>query len=111
IPGTTLPMPAAPVNVVATPNNDIAVTVTWSETLPANGLPIQYYNIFRGTSPTGLTALANRLASPFIDAGASPNTTYYYAILALLHGINRSVNAEELLILSDDLDQRLPAII
>ena len=88
--GTTLPMPAAPVNVVATPNNDTAVTVTWSENIPANGLPIQYYNILRGTSPTGLTALASRLASPFIDAGASPNTTYYYAIQAVDSGADVS---------------------
>jgi fibronectin type 3 domain-containing protein len=80
---TTLPLPAAPVNVVPTVNSSTEVTVTWSENIPPNGLPIKYYYIFRGTSPTGLTKLATRTASPFVDTGDSPNTTYYYAIEAI----------------------------
>ena len=80
---TTLPLPAAPVNVVPTVNSSTEVTVTWSENIPTNGLPIKYYYIFRGTSPTGLTKLATRTASPFVDTGDSPNTTYYYAIEAI----------------------------
>jgi fibronectin type 3 domain-containing protein len=80
---TTLPLPAAPVNVVATVDSSTQVTVTWSENIPTNGLPIKYYYIFRGTSPTGLTKLATRTASPFVDTGDSPNTTYYYAIEAI----------------------------
>ena len=80
---TTLPLPSAPVNVVATANSAAAVTVTWSENILPNGLAIQSYNIFRGTSPTGLTELPNRSASPFIDTSVSPNTTYYYAIEAV----------------------------
>jgi fibronectin type 3 domain-containing protein len=80
---TTPPMPAASANVVATANSSTADTVTWSESIPTNGLPIQYYNIFRGTSPTGLTKLTSRSTPPFVDTGASPNTTYYYAIEAV----------------------------
>jgi hypothetical protein len=76
-------MPAASANVVATANSSTADTVTWSESIPTNGLPIQYYNIFRGTSPTGLTKLTSRSTPPFVDTGASPNTTYYYAIEAV----------------------------
>jgi len=79
---TTPPMPAAPVNVVATPNSGTKVTVTWTENIPPHGVPIQNYTIFRGTSANGLTQLAIRTASPFIDTGVSPNTTYYYAIEA-----------------------------
>jgi fibronectin type 3 domain-containing protein len=74
--------PAAPVNVAATANSTTQVTVTWSETIPPGGLPISTYNIFRGTSPTALTALATRTASPFVDNTASPNTTYYYGVKA-----------------------------
>jgi len=76
-------VPAAPANVVATANSSTVVTVTWSENVPPNGLPIQYYNIFRGPSPTSLSQLAARGASPFYDMGVSPSTTYYYAIEAV----------------------------
>ena len=77
---TTLPAPAPPVNVTATANGGTLVTITWSENIPPGGLPIQNYNVFRGTSPTGLTKLTARTGLQFIDTGASPNTTYYYAI-------------------------------
>jgi fibronectin type 3 domain-containing protein len=77
---TTPAVPAAPSNVEATTNSDKQITVTWSETIPPNGLPIQSYSISRGTSPGSLTKLTTRTASPFIDTGAAPNTTYYYAI-------------------------------
>ena len=78
----TPPLPAAPVNVVATANSATQVAVSWSENIPPNGLPIQNYTIFRGTSPTSLAQVASRTASPFIDNGASPSTTYYYAVEA-----------------------------
>jgi fibronectin type 3 domain-containing protein len=82
----TPPMPAAPVNVAATATSGTQVTVTWSENVPPNGLPIASYNIFRGTSPTGLTQLAARTGLTFIDTGVLPNTTYYYAVEAVDSG-------------------------
>ena len=81
-PVATPPLPAAPVNVTATANSGTQVTVTWSENIPPNGLPIQNYTIYRGTSSTSLAQVATRGASSFIDTGASPCTTYYYAITA-----------------------------
>jgi len=80
---TTPALPAAPVDVEPTADSATQVTITWSETIPPNGLPIQYYNIFRGTSPTGLTRIAGWALSPFIDTSTSPNTTYYYGIEAV----------------------------
>ncbi len=79
---TTPPMPNAPANVVATASSSTKVTLTWTETLPTNGLPIQNYTIFRGTSPTGLAQVAIRTASPYTDTTVSGSTTYYYAIEA-----------------------------
>jgi titin len=79
---TTLPMPAAPVNVVATANSTAQITVTWSENIPPGGLPIASYTVFRGTSSTGLTQLAVRTPTQFVDTGLLPNTTYYYAVEA-----------------------------
>jgi fibronectin type 3 domain-containing protein len=80
---TTLPLPAAPVNVVATANSGTVVTVTWSEVIPPTGLPIKYYYVFRGPSSTDLVQVSTRTASPFVDNTVSPNTTYYYAIEAV----------------------------
>jgi fibronectin type 3 domain-containing protein len=83
---TTPVIPAAPFNVVATPNSAAKITVTWSETVPPNGLPIttagNAYTIYRGPASTSMTKLTSRSASPFIDTGVSPNTTYFYAITA-----------------------------
>ena len=78
--------PAAPDSVAATATSGTQVTVTWSENVPPNGLPIASYNIFRGTSPTGLTQLAARTGLTFIDTGVLPNTTYYYAVEAVDSG-------------------------
>jgi len=75
--------PAAPVSVVATANSGTKVTVTWSEGIPTNGLPVQNYYIYRGASPTGIVQVASRTAPPFIDTGVSGATTYYYAIEAV----------------------------
>jgi fibronectin type 3 domain-containing protein len=79
---TTPPMPAAPSSVVATATSATQVTVSWSEIIPAGGLPIQSYNVYRGTAPTGLTKLSTRTTTVFNDTGLSPNTTYYYSIQA-----------------------------
>jgi fibronectin type 3 domain-containing protein len=80
---TTLALPATPVNVLATANSTTQVTVTWSESIPPNGLPLRSYNILRGTSPSGLTQVAVRTTAPFIDHGVTAHASYYYAIEAV----------------------------
>ena len=83
---TTPAVPAAPTNVVATPNSAAKITVTWSETVPPNGLPIttagNAYTIYRGPTSTSMTKLTSRAASPLIDTAVSANSTYFYAITA-----------------------------
>jgi fibronectin type 3 domain-containing protein len=84
--GSTPAAPAAPSNVAATSNSGgTQVTITWSETIPANGLAIKYYYIYKGTSPTSLTKLTTRGPSPlsYVDTAVSPGNTYYYALYAL----------------------------
>jgi fibronectin type 3 domain-containing protein len=80
--GQTPPMPAAPVNVVATANSATQITVTWVENIPTGGLPISSYAVYRGTTPTGLTKLTTRTATKYIDTGLTAGATYYYAITA-----------------------------
>jgi fibronectin type 3 domain-containing protein len=80
---TTPPMPAAPVNVTATAVSSTRVTVTWTENIPAKGLPISNYTIFRGTPTSGLTKLPNMAkTTSFTDNTVVPGGTYYYAIEA-----------------------------
>ena len=79
----TPPMPAAPVNVVPTANSATKVTVTWTENIPAHGLAIKYYYVFRGTSPGSLTNVATRTTAEYIDTTVVASTTYYYAIEAV----------------------------
>ena len=80
---TTAAMPAAPTNVAAVINSATQVTLSWSENVPANAIPIQSYNVFRGSSPAALTQVTTKANTQFIDTSASPGTTYYYAVQAV----------------------------
>ena len=80
---TTPPMPAAPVNVSGTAVSSSKITVTWTENIPPNGLPIQTYTVFRGPSPGNLTQLPNvTKTTSFTDNTVTANTTYCYAVAA-----------------------------
>jgi fibronectin type 3 domain-containing protein len=74
--------PDVPANVVATANSSTKVTVTWTEKVVTDGLPIANYQIYRGTSPSDLSQVAVRATSPYVDTTVSPLTTYFYAIQA-----------------------------
>ena len=89
---TTPPMPAAPTNVQAVANSSTSVTASWTETIPTGGLPIQTYTIYRGTSPSTLTQVGTKTASPYTDKTVTTKTTYYYAISATDTG--RDVSAK-----------------
>ena len=80
---TTLALPNAPVATVAA-NSATRLTVTWTESVPPNGLPISSFTVFRGPSAGSLTKLATVKATSlqFIDTGGSANTTYYYGVQA-----------------------------
>jgi len=65
--------------------------VTWTaSTVPPNGLPIANYQIYRGTTPTGLSNVATRTASSYVDTTVSPGVTYYYAVVAVDSGQDHS---------------------
>jgi len=84
ISATTAPMPNAPDNVVAIANKSTKVTVTWTETLPPNGVPISSYKVYRSTSLPVTTAnfVATRTTPSYIDTTVTTQRTYYYAITA-----------------------------
>jgi cellulose 1,4-beta-cellobiosidase len=84
---TTGVLPDAPTNLAAVANGVTRVTVTWTaSTVRPNGLPISSYLVYRGTTPNGLSDVATRTASPYLDTTVSPGVTYYYALVAVDSG-------------------------
>ena len=82
---TTPPMPNAPTNLQATNDTDTKVVITWSETLPPNGLQIKSYSIFRAATAAGLIgskAVATRTTASYTDLTVKSGQTYYYAVEA-----------------------------
>jgi len=78
----TMPTPpAAPTGLVATPMSTTRVSLTWNAAA-SGGLPIMFYQVFRGTSFSNLSQLAAAAQTPYTDSSASQGTTYYYAVEA-----------------------------
>jgi fibronectin type 3 domain-containing protein len=75
-------LPGAPTNVTATANSSTRVTVTWTETIVTGGLPIQSYQIYRGSLPGNMSLVATRATATYTDTTVSPLATYYYAVQA-----------------------------
>ncbi len=74
----TLGPPQPPVSVTAVPTSTSKISVSW--VAGASTLPVTSYRIFRSTSPSGLTQIATRSASPYSDSSLTPSTTYYYGV-------------------------------
>ncbi len=75
----TLP-PSAPASVTAAAYSPQGITVSWSAAQDPNG--ISSYQIFRGTSPSGLAQVANTsgTATSYRDTSLTASTTYYYGV-------------------------------
>ena len=87
---TTLALPSAPTNLVATAPSKIQVSLTW--TAAQSGMPLQSYDVFRGTSPSTLTSLKVAAATQdwANDGTVSSGATYYYAVQSQDTGGNTS---------------------
>jgi fibronectin type 3 domain-containing protein len=77
---TTLALPAAPANVVATPSEPKLIGLTW--TAGKSGMPIAAYYIYRGASPSTLSKVGVTTKPSYTDYPLTPATTYYYAVQA-----------------------------
>jgi hypothetical protein len=80
-------LPAAPQNLVATPQGDDGINLTWDTVLSGN---TQSYAIFRSTSPTipntpltTVTASQNSTQSYTDSSGLASGVTYYYWVEAI----------------------------
>jgi fibronectin type 3 domain-containing protein len=78
---TTLQLPSAPSNVVAQGTSSSEIAVSWS---PSSGaLPIAYYYVFRGASPSNMSQVATTVNPSYNDKSLSVGTTYYYGVQAV----------------------------
>ncbi len=85
---TTLALPSAPTNVVATALSASQISLKWSAS--ASGMPISKYRVYRGLSASQLTQISAVTTTSFINNGLASGTKYYYAIQALDTGGNLS---------------------
>jgi fibronectin type 3 domain-containing protein len=76
------PNPPSPPNGLAATATSVAqVRLTWSAAA-SGGLPVTYYHVYRGTSPSALSQIVIDPQTSFTDTSLSASTTYYYAIEA-----------------------------
>ena len=74
----TLALPSAPTRVTATASSATQIVVSW--TPGHSGLPVLFYQIYRGSTPASLAQVASRPTTSYTDVSLTPGTTYYYAV-------------------------------
>jgi fibronectin type 3 domain-containing protein len=95
---TTLPAPNTPSNVLLKVNSATSLSLTWTDTVPAGGLPIANYKVFCGTSPTALSQVATVKTTSYTYTGRTPATAYYCNVQAVdtagvVSGVSATVSA------------------
>lgn len=72
--------PTKPTNLVAKGISTTQINLSWSPS--TDNVGVYGYAIYRGTSPTSLSAIGNSAVTSFADANLAPSTLYYYAVAA-----------------------------
>ena len=76
----TMPaLPAPPSNLVIAAASSSKLNLTWSAGV-SGGLPINYYHVFRGTTPANLTQLVISPQLSYWDVTVTAGATYYYGV-------------------------------
>jgi fibronectin type 3 domain-containing protein len=88
--GTTLALPSPPASVTGTAISSVQIKVTW--TAAQSGMPLAYYRVSRGSSPSNLTQLIalSPTTTSFTNYPVTSGTTYYYGIQSADTGGNVS---------------------
>ncbi|MHB8512297.1 MAG: RCC1 domain-containing protein [Actinomycetota bacterium] len=79
---TTLNVPTAPQNLIATSGN-AQVSLSWSAPASNGGSAVTGYNIYRSTSSGTETLLTQATSTSYQDTGLTNGTTYYYKVSAV----------------------------
>jgi fibronectin type 3 domain-containing protein len=74
------PAPSVPAGLTAQAASYSQINLSWRASTSV--LSVGGYLIYRGSSPSALSMLAASPTASYVDAKASPSTTYYYAVLA-----------------------------
>lgn len=87
---TTLALPSAPTNLIATAISKTAVSLAW--TAGPSGMPLSSYSIYRAGSSSGLVQIGQVAATKtaFTDYQLTAGTIYDYAVQAIDTGGNTS---------------------
>jgi len=80
---TTMPLPETPSNVTATASSSSKIVVAWQESTAGGGLPVSYYEVYQGTSPTQLSQIARTTSTTFNNYSLTAGKKYYYQIVAV----------------------------
>ncbi len=73
--------PVAPTNVVANAGSSTQITITWGAVANATGYTIQR-SLDGVTGWTAINTTVGQSSTTYPDTGLTPNTTYYYQVLA-----------------------------
>lgn len=76
-------VPSPPTNPQAAAGN-AKIELSWGPPRTDAGAPVLGYHVYRGTSPTGLTRIAELVpVLSYLDEGVSNSITYYYRVSSL----------------------------
>ncbi|MGO4882053.1 MAG: fibronectin type III domain-containing protein [Bryobacteraceae bacterium] len=78
---TALQPPSAPTGIAATANSTTNAGLSWNASV-SGGPPVNWYLIFRGSSPSSLSQIATVTGTSYIDTTMTAGNTYYYAVEA-----------------------------
>jgi fibronectin type 3 domain-containing protein len=73
--------PSAPTSLTATANSDSNAGLSWNAAV-SGGLPVQWYMIFRGNTPSNLAQIGSAAQASYTDTSMNPGSTYYYGVQA-----------------------------
>ncbi len=96
--------PSVPTGIRLSPT-DVQISLTW--TASTDNVPVVGYEIYRGTSPTSITALGTSPVPSFTDLQVSPSTTYYYQIDSY-DGSNSTHSARSAIVTATTLPDTTP---
>lgn len=82
--------PTDPTALVATPNSETQITLTWTASTDAVGVTLYRIERCTGAACANFAEIATDPASPYVDTGRSPATTYRYRIRAEDAALNLS---------------------
>jgi fibronectin type 3 domain-containing protein len=75
---TTFPLPTTPSNVTCTAPKSTQIALAWSAS--TGNLPISYYYVLRGASPSSLSQIGTTTKVTYNDNTVTSGVTYYYSI-------------------------------